>query len=765
MSSRLFNVILVVFSLLAVALGSAGCGATRNAGAQVQQPAEGNVPPVLDSLPGLAELAELPASPRHWTARSVSAIEGTGAVATGGTRNYVEGSALSVVPGSDEDLAWAVYTQGGITEDKPVNVQFDVAPTSVVPGSDEDLPLEFWIGLSNYTTYRWEWLGPFSGAGASSVRDASVVHKGASAIFTLPLNSETLRERYVSKPDGTNEERFSYVVAVTSTADPDRPHAVQITSSNTALSATYFSTKPHFVPVFDPTINGAGFGGGGKQGSGVVKRASSTCSFGWEDIDAPRPAETGDYAANYIILRQTERQQRPQEMDLLDDAAANWEDSDPPPGTRCVYYLVARNDAGDSAPSGLTPVEFDIDPPDELRTEYIGNVGTRIYWPAVQGAVDYDVYARAIDDSFATFLHSSGGTPEFLHQPAGSDLGRAFYYTVVAKGESFDSQPSVEVRGCAPNRDEAAGGGVVNMTLAGFQILFDYVPGGNCQLGSPPGEFGRDDAAEGPYQTVFTSGYYICETEVSNKMYAAFVDAGGYTMDGTVWTDGGHTWRTSNNISGPPNWGDPAFNADPVTQPNYPVQGISWYEARAFSHWLSSVYSALPSPPLLATIDLPSELEWEYAAEGPTQFDEFALYPWSEYRGFNGGIFNDGNDGQDMALCNSAANIGFDNYSSVSSPVTAFGLGRSWCGALNMAGNVLEWTREPYRGAYPDPWQQGQVTGATTQIAVRGGNYQNFGEFQRTSHREIRDIDSRYDGTSSWGSDGAGIRLVLLPNT
>jgi formylglycine-generating enzyme required for sulfatase activity len=122
------------------------------------------------------------------------------------------------------------------------------------------------------------------------------------------------------------------------------------------------------------------------------------------------------------------------------------------------------------------------------------------------------------------------------------------------------------------------------------------------------------------------------------------------------------------------------------TYDDYPVIWVSWYQADAYCEW--------------AGARLPTEAEWEYAARGEQGF----VYPW-------------GNSPPDDTLLNYALNVG---------DTTEVGLypdGASWCGALDMAGNVWEWVAD-WHARYPSRAQT-NPTGPPPRASkvVRGGSF------------------------------------------
>jgi formylglycine-generating enzyme len=120
---------------------------------------------------------------------------------------------------------------------------------------------------------------------------------------------------------------------------------------------------------------------------------------------------------------------------------------------------------------------------------------------------------------------------------------------------------------------------------------------------------------------------------------------------------------------------------------DYPVVGVDWHMANAFSYWrtkLWNTYEVKSSNVNSEDFRLPTEHEWEWAARGG---HELAPYPWGGYyvRNAKGCILANfkpgrGNYPEDGGLYTVKADAYFPND----------------YGLYNMAGNVAEWTSSSY---------------------------------------------------------------------
>lgn len=252
---------------------------------------------------------------------------------------------------------------------------------------------------------------------------------------------------------------------------------------------------------------------------------------------------------------------------------------------------------------------------------------------------------------------------------------------------------------------------VTNTTKTIAGITFIYVPAGQFMMGSDIG-----DDNEKPAQQLYLSNFWIMKTEVTNAQYRAFVDVDGYTQK-EFWTLDGWKWRTDNKIIKPNCWNDKQYN-----RPDYPLVCISWYEATAYTRWLSKKTGL--------KISLPTEAQWEKAARG----HDGRTYPW-------------GNNVPTDQLLNYNGKIGH------TSRVGNYPDGKSIYGALDMAGNVWEWTNSLYI-EYPykdnDGREDPNVNGKRV---MRGGSWYEY-------QRDVR-ASSRFPNEPKAQDPNFGFRCVI----
>jgi len=111
---------------------------------------------------------------------------------------------------------------------------------------------------------------------------------------------------------------------------------------------------------------------------------------------------------------------------------------------------------------------------------------------------------------------------------------------------------------------------------------------------------------ESPAHVVDLPAFFASRTPVTRGEYMEFVQSGGY-QNAQYWTKAGWSWRVSNNREQPDLWNDEQY-----MNPQFPVIGVAWYEAVAYTHW--------------AGCRLLTEAEWEKAGRGTDE----RHFPWGK---------------------------------------------------------------------------------------------------------------------------------------
>ena len=182
---------------------------------------------------------------------------------------------------------------------------------------------------------------------------------------------------------------------------------------------------------------------------------------------------------------------------------------------------------------------------------------------------------------------------------------------------------------------------------------------------------------------------------------------------------------------------------------DYPVVGVNWRQANAFSHWrtkMMNAYLRKTKQPTLPDFRLPTESEWEYASRGDL---DASPYPW-------GGPYTRNIEGCFLANFkplrgNYVADGGIKTIKTASYNPNGFGL-------YDMAGNVAEWTSNAYdESAYSyghdmnSDYHYDAEDGDHAVLkrkAIRGGSWKDVAYFIQTSTRtfEYQDTAKCYIG-------------------
>ncbi len=183
---------------------------------------------------------------------------------------------------------------------------------------------------------------------------------------------------------------------------------------------------------------------------------------------------------------------------------------------------------------------------------------------------------------------------------------------------------------------------------------------------------GETEEDEYPLHKVHLDTYYIDRFEVTNLLYSYFINNTGYEKP--------EKWNSS---------------IVPPEEEQFPVEGVSWEDARNYAHWAGK--------------RLPTEAEWEKAARG----NDKRIYPW-------------GNDFR-SSFCNS-----LESGIRQKTAVGTFPKGISPYGCADMAGNILEWTEDAYK-RYPGG--KAPLIEREGYRVARGGSWYYRSEALRCSNR------------------------------
>jgi iron(II)-dependent oxidoreductase len=224
------------------------------------------------------------------------------------------------------------------------------------------------------------------------------------------------------------------------------------------------------------------------------------------------------------------------------------------------------------------------------------------------------------------------------------------------------------------------------------------VESGEFVMGTSADPWAYDN--ERPAHTIDLPAYWIDTTPVSNGAYREFVEDGGYD-DPFWWTAAGWAWRTQSGERTPAFWlrdGNTSWRRrfgrlEPLPD-DEPVQHVCWYEADAYARWSGQ--------------RLPTEAEWEKAASWDPVTLTKRRFPWG-----------------DEPPAADHANLGQQRYRPT--PVGSYPAGASPVGALQMLGDVWEWTSSDFTGhpgfcVFPYPEYSAVFFGSEYKV-LRGGSW------------------------------------------
>ena len=218
-----------------------------------------------------------------------------------------------------------------------------------------------------------------------------------------------------------------------------------------------------------------------------------------------------------------------------------------------------------------------------------------------------------------------------------------------------------------------------NRSAAGAEEIDDaggVIPSMGGMIFIEGGSFlmGNDEVREqAPEEEVFVGPFWMDVYPVTVEQYAKYLEATG-APEPRFWHD--------TNCNGA----------------NQPVTGVSWEEALAYARWAGK--------------SLPTEAQWEFAARGQAN----RKYPWG-----------------DLPPDTTRAN--FRDYLGMPSIVTMHDDGHSPDGFYDLAGNVHEWTADPF-APYDALRRNPEGARHIPRKAVRGGAWDSPAEELVASFRK-----------------------------
>jgi len=226
-------------------------------------------------------------------------------------------------------------------------------------------------------------------------------------------------------------------------------------------------------------------------------------------------------------------------------------------------------------------------------------------------------------------------------------------------------------------------------------------------------------------ETFEVEPFYIAKYLITYPQYEAFVEAGDGYNNLEWWQGMPEEYQPQKLYNATARFG------------NYPRDTVTWYQAVAYTRWLSRRLKGLEianpgnsagTPYIIgknAVVRLPTEWEWQWAAQGG---QEGRKCPWGEWQ--------EGYANTDEAKLGRTTAVGM------------YPQGAAKWGAMDMAGNVWEWCLNKY-----SELKETQVDASGADRVLRGGSF---------SGNQV-DASCVYRGSSTPSHDfsGYGFRVVL----
>lgn len=255
---------------------------------------------------------------------------------------------------------------------------------------------------------------------------------------------------------------------------------------------------------------------------------------------------------------------------------------------------------------------------------------------------------------------------------------------------------------------------------AGMQLI----PTGHLQLGS---ELAYPDERNFGDKTRAVHAFWMDQTEVTVAQFHSFIAATGYVTDAekqqaaAIFSPDPKQPNTWWQLKSGHNWQYPDGPDQPAAKPNEAVRLVTKNDAEHYAVWLGR--------------ELPSEIEWEYAAKTAQHHDQ--------------GLKHEPRNAKQQPTANYwQGDFPFhpqaeDHFQGIA-PVGCYAA--NGFGLYDMIGNVWEWTSSPYRGAHDQHMGNYADLRTTTSqnFVLKGGSFLCASQYcarYRSSSRHPQEFD------------------------
>lgn len=304
------------------------------------------------------------------------------------------------------------------------------------------------------------------------------------------------------------------------------------------------------------------------------------------------------------------------------------------------------------------------------------------------------------------------------------------------------------LHGASKPRPASAFAPAASCAVPGERPDMVWIAGGDFTLGNDAG-YPEERGA----RAASVAGFWMSRTEITNAQFAAFVTATGYLtlaergignpLDPAAAPIAGSAvfvapptdrpfdpWMSWWQFQPGASWHEPEGPGSSIAgREQHPVVHVAFEDAQAYAQWLGQ--------------RLPTEAEFEYAAQGENRFDAARAHRANTWQG----IFP-------------YENAGTDGYLG-SAPVACFGANA--LGLHDLLGNVWEWTASPFypghdfsrKQDYPEGFDPAQPEEPAVAV-IKGGSFLCAENYCMRYRPEARQGQSKGLGTSH-----IGFRTVL----